>query len=524
MPALLRRGRRAAAREAFDAFAEHVEPELLACPRVHRFASPPVLGDPRAPAAALAVCIEPGDGDAGETHDALAEQTTPAAALHQGPLAEVLRETRAEWVVTLQAGDRLAPLALERLGQAARLAPGAAVLTADENALGRGGRRVDPRCFPGPSPDHFAVAPHAPAPIAVRRDDAVTVARGGARERLLRLAGPGGEAHAHVPLLLVHRSPAGRAAAPEAAVVQRVLRDGGDAAARVEPGGARALHVRRPLASEPSVEAIVCFRDRPELLERCARSLLERTGYERLSLRLVDNGSTDAGTAALLGDLGRNRRVTVMADPRPFNFAALNNRAAATSGADLLLFLNNDTEILERGWLEPLLEEAVRDVVGAVAPLLTYANGTVQHAGAAVGMHGWAGHPFAGLRPDEPTPFGAAAQGTRNWLAVSAACLLVERRKFAAVGGFDEGFAVAGNDVDLCLRLTERGWRSLCVPRVRLRHDESASRDPGDVPRGDFERSARRYGAFRTVGDPFYNPNLTLAETTCALRRPEEAR
>ena len=154
--------------------------------------------------------------------------------------------------------------------------------------------------------------------------------------------------------------------------------------------------------------------------------------------------------------------------------------------------------------------------------MLLYGDGRVQHAGAAIGIHGFAGHPFAGLQPGTRTPFGAAEDGTRNWLAVSAACLMVERRKFHEVGGFDESFAVGGNDVDLGLRLTAAGYRSLCVPHVRLRHDESASRDPLAIPAGDFERSRERYGAFRTVGDPFYNPNLTLAETTCAMRAPGE--
>jgi GT2 family glycosyltransferase len=186
------------------------------------------------------------------------------------------------------------------------------------------------------------------------------------------------------------------------------------------------------------------------------------------------------------------------------------------------VFLNNDTEVLEPGWVEGLLEEAQRDCVGAVAPLLVYPDAArVQHAGAAIGLYGYAGHPFAGLRPEASTPFGSALDGTRNWLAVTAACLMVERRKFTSVGGFDEAFTVAGNDVDLGLRLTAAGFRSLCVPHVRLAHAESGSRGD-DIPAGDFERSRERYGAFRTVGDPFYNPNLTLAATDCGVRRPEE--
>jgi hypothetical protein len=154
--------------------------------------------------------------------------------------------------------------------------------------------------------------------------------------------------------------------------------------------------------------------------------------------------------------------------------------------------------------------------------LLLRPDGRVQHAGAALGLHGYAGHPFAGLAPERATPFGAAADGTRNWLAVTAACLVVERGKFLEVGGFDEGFVVAGQDVDLGLRLTAAGRRSLCLAHARVVHDESASRDPHDIPAGDFARSRESYGAFRTVGDPFYSPALTLAATDCALRTPDE--
>jgi GT2 family glycosyltransferase len=293
----------------------------------------------------------------------------------------------------------------------------------------------------------------------------------------------------------------------------------------VHAAGGRERHappgrVRRPVPAA-SVDVIVVFRDRPELLERCVRSVLQRSTHAQLGVRLVDNGSTDPGMPALLEELGAHPRVEVVRDERPFNFAALNNAAAAGSEADHLLFLNNDTEVITREWIEELLAEAARPEVGAVAPLLLYPDGTVQHAGAAVGLHGYAGHPFAGLRPDEPTPFGSATDGTRNWLAVTAACMLVERRKFEAVGGFDESFVVAGNDVDLCLRLTAAGHRSLCVPHARLVHHESTSRGAHIDP-GDFRHSERSYGEFRTVGDPFYNPNLTLARTDCGPRLPEE--
>jgi len=303
--------------------------------------------------------------------------------------------------------------------------------------------------------------------------------------------------------------------------VRAVLRDRADADVAVEEVGTGRVRVRRPVRGEPSVDVIVPFRDRPELLERVSRGVLRETAWDNLRLTLVDNSSESAETRRALEHLRGDRRVRVLRDDGPFNFAALNNRAARTSDADYVLFLNNDIEVVEPGWIQDLLEEAQRPEVGAVAPLLLYPDGTVQHAGAALGLHGYAGHPFAGLRPDEQTPFGSATQGTRNWLAVTAACLLTERSKFEAVGGLDEGFVVAGNDVDLCLRLLAAGYRSICVPYARLIHDEGRSRGEHIDP-GDFAASEQSYGEFRTVGDPFYNPNLTLSLTDCSLRRLEE--
>jgi GT2 family glycosyltransferase len=250
-------------------------------------------------------------------------------------------------------------------------------------------------------------------------------------------------------------------------------------------------------------------------------SLLAVTAYERLRVALVDNDSQQPHTHELLGRYERDPRVRVLHDPRPFNFAALNNLAAGTSAADVLVFLNNDTEVVDPEWASSLLDEALRPEVGAVAPLLLYPDGRVQHVGAALGLHGYAGHPFAGLAPSHKTPFGRADGGTRNWMAVTAACMMVQRAKFAEVGGFDEGFIVAGNDVDLCLRLTAAGYRSLCVPHAPLIHDESRSRG-GHIDPADFVRSECSYGEYRTVGDPFYNPNLTLQATDCGVRAPSE--
>jgi GT2 family glycosyltransferase len=509
-------------RMGYRAFCSQVEPFLSGVPRVHRFAQLPLVGAEDSPAEPVAVCVFPsGNGTTELALDSLAAQSVgPVDVVVASPGVDPRTETRAPWLLVADGDDRLAPLAVERFGQAAALASDVTLLTCDEDDQGRLGR-VNPRVRPGPSPDLLVESNIAGGMLGVRRDSVGHLPAGPAwRYALaLTLAGPDSAGHAHIPLILRHAGRARRDGTAELEAARSVLTER-DPGLRVDVvGGQR--RVRRAIRGEPSVEAIVLFRNGADLLKRCAGSILDGTTYGNFRLRLVDNGSDEREVAELLARLRGDSRVQTMRDDRPFNFAALNNTAAAAGDADFLLFLNNDTELISPTWIEELLEHAQRPEVGAVAPMLLYGDGTVQHAGAAIGLHGYGGHPFAGLTADSRTPFGSAGDGTRNWLAVTAACMLVERRKFELVGSFDESFVVAGNDVDLCLRLTAAGFRSLCVTHVRHLHHEGRSRGTYIDP-GDYARSEQSYGAFRTVGDPFYNPNLTLARTDCGLRRRDE--
>jgi GT2 family glycosyltransferase len=510
--------------DPWGVYLSEVEPALAARPRIHRFARPPLIGEPDVRPLPLAVWID-GTGPAAQrTRDALDRGMTPPAAVLGGELTDALASGRAEHVILMRAGDVPAPLALTRLGQAAALAGDAAIITCDDDELGDERARRRPHFRPGPSPDRWLACEDSGPLLVVDRVRAtallseLTDQPSWRHELALALAGSGSQCHAHVPQLLCHRAPHDGPRLRSSAAAHALAR--WEPKARLERDG-DVHRVRRPLVGEPSVEIVVCFRDKPKLTRRCVESILAHTDYEHVRVALVDNDSAEPETASLVARLCKDPRVRAARDLQPFNFAALNNSAAARSNADVLLFLNNDTEVIDGEWLQSLLEEAMRPEVGAVAPMLLYGDGTVQHAGAALGMHGYAGHPFAGLAPGDETPFGRASQGTRNWLAVSAACMMVERSKFASVGGFDESFVVAGNDVDLCLRLTAAGHRSLCVPHAQLLHDESSSRGAHIDP-GDFAASERSYGAFRTVGDPFYNPNLTLRRTDCGVRAPGE--
>lgn len=555
-----RRARRPTDAERFGRFMALAEPHLASAPRVHLVAQVPLTGDADAAPRPLAVGIVGTDAALVATTRASVEaQTVPAAAVAAGPASELLAAaTGGAPVVLVDAGDELAPLALERLGQAWTLAPGVAVLTADEDRLTVDGGRAAPLLRQGPSADGQLARGAAEGLIAIDPARLSPAAAGllgdaTASRRLLATVAAGADAgaHGHVPMLLVHRATGPTTSAAVAATgsvgapsrgtaatsdpsdqtdaadwdapwtpaeAERAAALLGVAAVGAGPTPQGLVRVRHALPPTlPSVEVVVLFRDKPELTERCVRSVLDRSTYGGpLRVQLVDNGSEDPGVPSMLERVA-DPRVVAVRDDQPFNYAALNNAAVRRSDADVVLLLNNDTEVRTPDWIEAMLEHALRDAIGAVGALLLYPDGTVQHAGAALGLHGYAGHPWQQRRPDEATPLGAPGDGVRNWLAVTAACLMVTRAAWDAVGGFDEGFVVAGNDVDLCLRLTASGRRSVCLPHVELLHDESKSRGSYVDP-GDFAASERSYGAFRTVGDPFFHPALSLDSSSVVLR------
>ena len=287
--------------------------------------------------------------------------------------------------------------------------------------------------------------------------------------------------------------------------------------AKVLPGPI--LDTRSILLSAPSplpkVSAIIPTRDGVVVLRRCVEGLLERTDWTNLELLIVDNGSQDLVTLAYLEELQQSGRAKVLRAPGPFNFSRLNNLAAREASGELLAFLNDDLEILEPGWLTQLAAHALRPEIGAVGARLLYPDGRVQHAGVATGVLGLAGHLLRGLIRSDAGPHGWA-KILRGSTVVTGACLLVRRALFLESGGFDEEqLAVAFNDVDLCLRLAQRGFRNLYVPAAELIHHESWSRGSDLSPerRDRFAREMQtmllRWPDLRC--DPLYSPNLTLA-------------
>ena len=264
----------------------------------------------------------------------------------------------------------------------------------------------------------------------------------------------------------------------------------------------------------PSVGIVVPTRDRLDLLRPCIESVLRLTDYPDFRIVIADNGSEEPATLRWLDDITRDRRVAVATMPGPFNFAGICNRAARLLDSELLLFLNNDTEALDAPWLRALGAFAVQPDIGAVGAKLLHADRSVQHAGVVLGVGGVAGHFGAGLPEGAPGWLGGNL-APHEVSAVTGACLMVESRKFRAVGGFDEvNLPVELNDIDLCLRLAEKGWRTLCDCRTRLLHHESASRGGAALRLQRVYAAERRYFAARwrhiIRDDPCFNPALSL--------------
>ncbi|WP_244937348.1 glycosyltransferase, partial [Methylobacterium crusticola] len=227
--------------------------------------------------------------------------------------------------------------------------------------------------------------------------------------------------------------------------------------------------LRRPLPDPPPrASLIVPTRDRVDLLRTCVESLVARTDWPDLEIVVCDNDSREPATLAYLDALRRSGTARVLPCPGPFNFAAMNNRAAEAAGGDLLVFVNNDVEAFRPDWLRRMAEEALRPAVGAVGAKLLDAEGRIQHGGIVLGTGGLVTHAHRHFPADAPG-YLHALRATHRVAAVTAACLAVERGKFLAVGGFDaEAFGVDFNDVDLCLRLEAAGYRTLMVPGAVL--------------------------------------------------------
>ncbi len=452
---------------------------------------------------------------------------------------EALKLAGGDFVALLDHDDILAPFALYEVTALLNMNPQLDFIYTDKDLLSADGTtRYDPLFKPDWSPEIMLSANYLTHLCVIRRELIEKV--GGWRpdtdgaqdwDLFLRILEKTDRV-AHIPKVLYHWRAVSTSAAssPQAkpyalrrqlqAVQEHLRRCGIPATASFSSSGF--LRVTWPVTGGPLVSIVIPTRDQVDLLRRCLDGLLAKTTYRHFEILLVENGSKDEATFRYYEEIQNEPRVRILRYPKSFNYSAVNNFAAAHASGELLLFLNNDTEVLEADWLEEMVRWAHRREIGVVGAKLLKPDGMIQHAGIIVGLTGFAGHVFAGGPEAQWSLFGSS-EWYRNYLAVTGACLMVRREVFEKVGGFSEEFGLCGSDVELCLRVRDRGYRVVYTPFSRLRHHEAKTR--GDsIPQADFQLSFRYYERYLRHGDPYFNSNLSYWHTIPRPRsRPEES-
>ncbi len=283
-------------------------------------------------------------------------------------------------------------------------------------------------------------------------------------------------------------------------------------------------HTIFKILGEPLVSIIIPNKDHHQDLDLCIRAILTKGTYKNLEFVVVENNSTKKETFAYYQSIQKEfPQVRVVTWKKEFNYSAINNFGVRHARGEYLLFLNNDTELIAKNFIEEMLGFCQREDVGAVGARLLYQDDTIQHAGVVVGFGGIAGHTFIGLHKAENSYF-HRAMCAQDYSAVTAACMMSKKSVFEEAGGFSEDLAVAFNDIDYCMKVRSLGKLVVYAPYAVLYHYESKSRGLEDTPEkvARFNREvakfAKKWPDILKNGDPYYNPNLTLRKSNFALR------
>ena len=436
-----------------------------------------------------------------------------------------------DFVALLDPGDALAEQALYWVVKELIAHPEADLIFSDEDKIGHKAARLEPWFKPDWNPA-LMLSCNAFGRLGIYRRSVLARAGG------FRVGFAGAEEHElvlrcarasqidrirHIPRILYHRRAdaggerpgvdsydAGRRAVAEHLAAQNI-------AAEVRSGRA-GYEIAYPVPlPRPRVSIVMATTARPDLVEPCLKSLVEKTRSDNWDVILMVNERDRQlpERDAFLSDLAKrpNIQVATYAD-RPFNYSWVNNLGAAKTPADILCFLNDDTEVITADWLDVLVARVSLPRVAAAGPMLYYPDGTIQHAGVILGISGVAGHACHGEPRGRCGYFGRACL-EQDVSCVTAACMVIRADVFRMVGGFDGAMPLAYNDVDLCLRLRAAGWRILWTPAAELLHRESASLGRHNVGARarQFARDVALIGQrWRPAldADPFYNVNLSL--------------
>lgn len=428
--------------------------------------------------------------------------------------------------------DLLAPDALFHVVKRLQRDPDLDLIYTDEDKIDEQGRHSEAHFKPQWCPDHLLSRNYFGHLVVLRT--ALLREVGGFRpgfegsqdyDLLLRVTERTARI-AHVPRVLYHwRIHAGSAARSEEVkpyaydAAKRALTEALER--RGEPAevgfldGFRGYGIRFTAPLQGRVSVLIPTKDKAEVLGTCLRSLFALTDHPDLEVIVISNNSREGALFELLDDMAAREpgRFRWYRHDVPFNFSGLMNFGASKATGEHLCYLNNDTEVIHADWLRTMHSWSQRPATGAVGVKLLYPNDSIQHAGVVIGLGGVAGHTFVGYHKDGPGYFNYI-NTINNYSAVTAACMMVERRKLEHIGGWEEAFSVEYNDVDLCLRLREAGYHNVYLPHVSLYHFESLTRGHPHMTKESYERHLREVALFQerwrgyVDDDPCYNPNL----------------
>lgn len=277
------------------------------------------------------------------------------------------------------------------------------------------------------------------------------------------------------------------------------------------------------LPRRPKISIIIPNRDLAPLLERGMHFLLSRSTYPDYEILLLENGSQQRETFELYRRLEQDRRVRLLEWKQAFNYSKINNFGVEQAEGEVVVFFNNDMEIITPDWMENMLEHALRTEIGMVGAKLYYPDNTIQHAGVILGLGGIAGHGHRYF-PRSAAGYLGRLGVIQNVSAVTGACAMLRKSVFNEVGCFDENYPLAFNDVDLCLKIRQQGYRIVWTPFAELHHHESKTRGVEDTSekqerfRKEIDYFKKKWETQLGQSDPYYNPNLTLVAEDFSLR------
>lgn len=273
----------------------------------------------------------------------------------------------------------------------------------------------------------------------------------------------------------------------------------------------------------PLVSIIIPTFNGYGILKKCIDGIIKKTSYKNYEVIVVNNNSDDKKTIEYLESINTLNNIKVIDYNKPFNYSAINNFAVKSAKGDVLVLLNNDTEVINNDWLRELVSHALRPEIGAVGAKLLYPDNTIQHAGVVIDKFGGPMHVFLGIHRNDAGYFGRANL-LQNYSAVTGACMAVRRKLYEDAGGMDENLLISYNDIDFCIKMIKLGYYNVYTPYAILYHYESKTRGYDDTEekksrlKKELDYLINKWGRMFKI-DFAYNINLSYGD---CLKFPEE--